>query len=257
MRRVLALMLALAGPAQAAAADPLTLAGTEVLDLGPRRAVIAWPDAPPPAAGYGLIVALDAGWTFATLRDTAGLQAQRGGVTGVRPTVVVGLGYPTENLIDQPARKADLVGPHRDQMLDTVEAAVDRVAARVPLDPDRRMILGHSFGAAFVLYALEERPGIASHWVAGSPSVWAVPDLPLTRHPGDHVLIAVGGEEGAHPPMHNPARAEKMARRDMIGRARDAAHRTGATFRIVPGEDHGSLIPGLLADAVGFLWSEG
>lgn len=52
------------------------------------------------------------------------------------------------------------------------DVAVPAVASRYRIDPKRRVILGHSYGALFASQVLLERPEVFSHYVLGSPSFW-------------------------------------------------------------------------------------
>ena len=52
------------------------------------------------------------------------------------------------------------------------ELAVPAITARYKLDPKRRVLLGHSYGALFAVQALLEHPDLFSHHILGSPSLW-------------------------------------------------------------------------------------
>lgn len=52
------------------------------------------------------------------------------------------------------------------------EVAVPAASAHYRLDPTRRAILGHSYGALLAIQVLFERPALFSHYILGSPSLW-------------------------------------------------------------------------------------
>lgn len=66
---------------------------------------------------------------------------------------------------------------------------------------DRRVILGHSLGGLFLLYALRTDPGLFSAAVISSPAAWWDEDTILTDWPFDRnaerpvVYTSLGGEE--------------------------------------------------------------
>ncbi|WP_444462500.1 alpha/beta hydrolase-fold protein [Rhodobacter capsulatus] len=170
MRRVLALMLALpllggTGAQAEIPAVPQDLGPALVLDRtarftvsgpqGPLAVVVGWPEAPPPPEGYGILYALDAGWSFATLREALVLQGSAQAAGPVRPTVVVGIGWPGPGLIDLARRGPDLIeAPGADATLALLtDTILPRVEAVLPVDPAHRMVLGHSYGGAFALRA--------------------------------------------------------------------------------------------------------
>ncbi|MDK3017477.1 alpha/beta hydrolase [Pseudodonghicola flavimaris] len=245
-------------------------AGTAQFDLGPAegrfRILVSLPDQPPPEEGYGIIYALDAGWTFGTLRDAVRMRASPYAHSGARPTVVVGIGWPTDTLIDFDRRGPDLVGqgtegPGRAATLELIETVlIPRVETALPVDPAHRMILGHSFGGAFALQARAERPGLFSHIAAGSPSIWTDAEaLFAAAGPGGApVLITIGGLETPERAAATGAPADRIARlieRDMFGRAERMAADLGADFVVFDDVGHGASVTAFLARAVAFLWA--
>ena len=244
-------------------------AGVTTFDVGPEdapfRVLVAAPAAPAPPEGYGLIVAMDAAWTFGTLRDVAGLLgAGRGDAS--RPTVIVGVGWPTDTLGDFERRGPDLVGeagegPGSAATLRVVaEEILPRVANALPLDPSHRMLAGHSFGGAFALRARAQQPGLFSHIAAGSPSIWTDPEgfFATAAPDGPATLIAVGEYEAgdaAEAAGADADRVERLRDRDMWGRAHRMSEVLGARFVEIPEAGHGQAIAPFLARAVEFLWN--
>lgn len=252
------------GPLLAGIGAPAEMARTVTFDVsgeaGPFRVLVFAPDTPPPAEGYGIIYAMDAGWTFGTLRD-AQIRLAAGPEGAARPTVIVAIGWPTGTLVDLARRGPDLTGSGAAATLDTlVTKIVPRVEAALPANPARRMIVGHSFGGAFALRAGLGRPDLFSHIAAGSPSVWTDPDWFLKGAPvGGHnaALVTVGALETAAAAEAAGEPADRVARfreRDMTGRAQAMADRLGVPLTVLDAETHGSSIAPFLTRAVDFLW---
>lgn len=55
---------------------------------------------PPSPSGYPVIYLLDANAAFGTMAEAVGLRSRRPEVTGVVPSVVVGIGYATDEPLD-------------------------------------------------------------------------------------------------------------------------------------------------------------
>lgn len=261
-------------PSADAASAPFTLARTGTFDLtaadgSPYRIAVAWPETPPPAAGYPAIVLVDGQALFATAVTAARLQAIRSEVTGVDPAVVVGIGYPGEAPFDAQRRQRDLLpiegGADRflTAIVDEILPAITRIA---PLDPARRTLVGHSYGGLFSLHALFTRPGLFASHVAGSPSIWWGERAILATEErfrtgagfAGRLLITVGGAEQEASAQDEPRRRERRAMARMRDNAAEMATRLSASGRVEcsfvewPGENHVSVIPAMLSRAVSF-----
>ncbi|MGO4406604.1 alpha/beta hydrolase [Bosea sp. RAF48] len=254
---------------------PFALAQTGTFDLtardgSPYRILVAWPDAPPPAAGYPTIVLVDGQALFATAVTAARLQAIRTDVTGIEPAVIVGIGYPGEAPFDAERRQRDLlpVEGGADRFLATIvdeilPAVAEHIAA---LDPNRRTLVGHSYGGLFALHTLFTRPGLFGAHVAGSPSIWWNERAILLAEErfrsgtgfAGRLMIAVGGAEQDETGNDDPRRRERRAMARMRDNAAEMAARLSASGRVEssfvewPGENHVSVIPAMLSRAVGF-----
>ncbi len=245
---------------------PVTLERTARFEVpgaqGPLVVQVTWPAAPPPPAGYGIIYALDAGWTLGTLGDALMLQGSAQAAGPVRPTVLVGIGWPGPGMIDLARRGPDLAEPEGAQATLAVltETIVPRVEAALPVDPAHRMVLGHSFGGAFALRAGFARPDLFSHVGAGSPSLWTDPEGLVAPPEGTarpQVLITMGGlerPEAAAAAGTDPARVKRLAERDMAGRIARMSRDLAVPLIEFPGLSHGASATPFLAAAVAFLW---
>lgn len=238
---------------------------------GPMRVVVSWPAGPVPEGGYGAIYAMDAGWTFGILRDVTGMSGLGSGDGGAAPTIVVALGWPTETLVDMDRRGPDLIGPPQEgsgrsaTLALLADQVIPKVEALLPVDPSHRMILGHSFGGAFALQAMLERPGLFSHVAAGSPSIWTEPETILSgvaalcQGPHPAIFLTIGALEdadAAEAAGSDPARVKRLRERQMMPRVRALAESCGLSLQVYDGLSHGGAIAPFLSDAAGFLWNK-
>lgn len=259
---------------------PVELPHTRQFDLVTRdgltyRLLVGVPAEPPPPGGFPLAVLVDGHALFPTMVATARLQAGRSEVTGVVPSVVLGIGYPGGALFDRERREADLlpVPGGADRFLETIlTEMIPAVEAIVPLDPALRSLVGHSYGGLFTLHALFTRPEQFRAYVAGSPSIWWQDRAILQaeeafRRPGAHeaarLLITVGDAEQTDIPRVAPERAARLKMARMRDNAAEMAARLNASrsvaceFVIFPGENHVSVIPSMLSRAASFALTAG
>lgn len=252
--------------------------------VGPRgrtyRISIARPDAPAPAQGYPVIYVVDGNALFRIVADSARFQAFRPSWTGIGPALVVGIGYPNDQMFDMPGRYFDLTTPlpgggvspaggppmksgGADAFLDFIEDRVKpEVQRRVAVDRGRQTLFGHSLGGLFALHTLFVRPAAFQSYVAVSPSVWwggnqtfaeAEHFATSGKANGDHVLLTVGSNEQAMSKAAQAASgaAEQKAALDHLQivdgvrrMARVIEKAPGLTVRerVFEGEDHGSTV---------------
>lgn len=287
-RRVLlgaALALPTLLPARAARAqrtpEPAGTEGhplVERFDLGlgegpPWSIQLARPATPPPAMGYPLLTLLDGNGTF----PLAWQAREAAGAAGV---ALLAIDHPAEPQHDPDRRFLDLTpptpaeafGPRRDnpppsggreRFLDFLETALrPAVAARLPLDPARQTLFGHSLGGLLGLHALFTRPQLFNAYALADPSIWwnrrSVLDeqaafLAGLRAAGGRlarpmdVLISVAGVS-----RPGPYRAAIGNGPGGLETARTLAAIPGLRvgFRRMEGETHGSMVPGAVADAL-------
>src|SRR5690606_31016889 len=118
---------------------------------GSYRISVALPTAPAPAAGYPVLYLLDAGATFATVVETHRRLARRPDATGVGPACIVGIGHESASLYDPALRQKDFLASGAEPFLDYLGTLHGRLAAELPLDPARRVLVGHSLAGLFSL----------------------------------------------------------------------------------------------------------
>lgn len=136
------------------------------------------------------------------------------------------------------------------------------VDSRYRTDPARRIYVGHSYGSLLGLKALLDRPGIFSHYILGSPSLWfnrgyafdALKTYAQTRHELlGKVRFYVGGLE-----KPTRARPDDMNMVELMNRY--AAELKAQRWRgldvkavVLEGEDHATVFPRLITQ--GLMWA--
>ncbi len=273
----------LAGAAEPPEAPPrqsVTLPDTQEFTLKSARGegyriLVSVPPGAPPAQGYGTLVVLDGNAYFGAYTQAMRMLlafpefVHDGRKTRAEPTLVVGIAYPGDPVLDGPRRSWDFLPPARnpasvkrlrgpepggaDDFMDFLTGSLrPALAARYPLHDDRHTLAGHSLGGYFVLHALAHRPASFQRYVALSPSIWwdagrVIADLAQARIADRQVLLAVAQDEGPGYPDYSALMLEGARA------ARDALLRQGlapATLRYLemPFEDHMTM-PFALAPA--------
>ena len=175
-----------------------------------------------------VIYVLDPAFNFLTTTAATAWLATAGRLAGgdFRPSVVVGVGYPTDDLVAIMARRARDLTPTDGRapeglslppfpfglggaarFLDAlVSEVMPQVEASHLADPEDRTLVGHSFGGLFALFTLFDRPAAFRRYLIISPSLWW-DDRVILRHEqawaDNHdnlparLFIAVGGREQA------------------------------------------------------------
>jgi hypothetical protein len=144
---------------------------------------ISKPDGPPPPGGFPVVYVVDGNAYAGTAAEIARLNELTLG-----PVVVVGIGYPTDALLDNSRRALDLTPPGpvpaaiaaaglktggADVFLRFIEKKVKpAVAAECQIDGNRQVLFGHSLGGLFVIYALLAKSDAFAAYIAASPSIW-------------------------------------------------------------------------------------
>ncbi|OXS58774.1 enterobactin esterase [Cohnella sp. CIP 111063] len=240
------------------------------------RIRIARPTQPPPPSGYPVLYVLDANAVFGTAAEAVNVQGRRADKTGVVPSLVVGIGYPSEEPFP-PDRHYDFTldsdpavlpshprgeqwppqGGAR-QFLSFLERCLKpEIARSYAVDASRQTLFGHSLGGLFTLYALFASPGAFRTYIAGSPSIhwnkssiFAEEAAFASRGEADdelRLLIAVGSLEENH-------------KSRMVDHARELSERLTALkrpglrveYRSFEDDNHVSLLPGLISRAIRF-----
>jgi len=245
----------------------------------------AWPEGEAPAGGWPVVYVLDANTMFPTMVDSVRALARR---ASPKQALVIGIGYPPdlkpgeERAFDLTARLGSepptLPGTGgAEGFADFIERELKpAIAARFRVDAARETIFGHSYGGHFVLYTLVNRPGLFDNWIAASPSIWFENKLLVNKNVRNRIadkLAATGAtarvlvtageyEQAADPDFPNP-RLSLLMERGMVDNAREYAQFLAAQpglearFQLVPGEDHGTVIPVAITRGLRFVFADG
>lgn len=162
-----------------------------VLDLPPLRSgapatrlFLARPRANAPAGGFPVLYLLDGNAAFDFLTPAL--------LNSVPGLALAGIGYDTDKQFARAHRIFDYSPPtapgapprpdphHPERMAGGAEAFLDRltgeirsaVETRLPCDPARRMLWGHSFGGLFTVFAATTRSTAFARYACISPSIW-------------------------------------------------------------------------------------
>ncbi|MBR1131896.1 alpha/beta hydrolase [Bradyrhizobium iriomotense] len=247
------------------------------------------PEIEPPVGGFPVIYVLDGNSDFITVAETVRRVSRRPKATGIVPAIVVGIGYPNTNGYNTNRRHLDFTrGPadasvFPDKAIDGCggQAAYIRflgnqllphVQSRLNVDPDRRILLGHSLAGYFVLDLLSQQPDMFNGYISFSPSVWwdrtglsrALASANAITRP-IRLFTAVGRWEQELAPWQamenfgNQYHDIRKARR-MIDNAREISGEVSAAFgaqahvRFELGEndDHATIVTAMLCHALRF-----
>ncbi|MBR9800171.1 alpha/beta hydrolase [bacterium] len=272
------------------ASNAVCLPGTEQVKLNSQegleyRILIAKPEQPAPEAGYRLLVLLDGHSTFPAAVTLYGMQQR---ASQLAPTIIVGVGYPSESRIDMPRRTFDLTPPAEleklpprrggsgwpkhggaDQFITFLKDGLKPwLQERYSLDPTQEAIFGHSFGGLFVMHCLANAPESFDYYIAASPSLWWndyaignpqqwIDNQWLGKH--TRLLITVGGQELGEDAGPASLLATTPARKT-FGNTRQFAERiqhlqtdgVPVQYKEFPGENHGSVTPLAINEALRF-----
>jgi uncharacterized protein len=220
---------------------------------------------------FGLLVALDADYSFALVRNIVEHLSDRG---GVRELIVVAVAYPVN---DYPRtyrlnRTRDYTPfysedgyPDGVQKVSGGALAFQRFLAdellpwlesHYRLAPNDRGFIGHSYGGLFGAWTLLTRSNLFQRYVLVSPSLWYA-DREIFRLEEQlsatgaeipaQVLIAVGSQESAR---------MVQGHQQFIAALRHHAYR-GLTVagRVFEGETHDTVFPSALTWALPGMWS--
>ena len=246
------------------------------------RVQLLLPEAAPPASGHPLLVMLDGNAAFDALGDglLAG-QAQRG------PLAIATLGYETAQPLDLRARAFDYTPPvpgesptwddaqrqrpggGAELFLDLLaQQVLPGIARRVPCDPARTTLWGHSYGGLLALYTLFTRPQLFTRYAAADPSLWwhdgyllSVEQRarPLPAGRPTQLLLMAGGAGTATRSQRTGTEEQARNRRAMLSDATPKlaerqALRAGLDMRYqsFPGVGHGPMRPASIPPTLAF-----
>lgn len=252
------------------------------------RVWIQMPEAPAPAEGYPALVVMDGNAIFPLAAQWARLQQTRPAYVRGEPCVIIGIGHPVDALFDTPNRRRDFTPPATN--VETPEGGADVLLdflqnilladwiKRIPLNPKRLGLYGHSLSGLFVLHSLFTRPTLFADYYAVSPSIWWNDAFLLQEQENfvrehaalfseqgplqSNVFLYAGSLEeptGEARPANAPPTGKRHTVRLQITRAREMAEQLQALqwphlraqFHLWPDLTHGDTMMPSLMQAVG------
>lgn len=227
--------------------------------------LIAVPDAPPPPQGYPVLYVLDGEDNFPIVAATARRLFRASARSGIEAGLIVAIeaGDLSRRARDYtPATKTPAIRAGQpghglptggaDRFLDFIATVVDPAIVRdFHADPERRSILGHSFGGALVAHALLSRPGMFTNHIAASPSIWI--------GGGEMIETAKRYHAPPHPPRlivtlgEGEAARNKDAAEDILAKRFSdtlATRGVDSRFRLLCGETHGTSMAPTISEAI-------
>jgi uncharacterized protein len=292
LRRLVWACLALAAPLASAtpSSTPVSLYGAEQFSLPSKhtgkiyRVYISKPDTPAPAGGYPVLYALDGDFSFPVLhvnhpRAASVFQrmAQRGGAQP-EAGVVIGIGYGRDYAETSDLRASDYTITDACQPCDQLspqhggaaqfarfvdEELRPAIASRIPINPARASLLGHSYGGLFTLYHFftrAQQPQRFAQYFAISPSIWfgerailsQVPRWPTSASAAQAaqptvLALWVGADEEPLTLQSNHARLQRLQQNRMVSNVGLLAGQLQGLpglvldHRVIAGHDHGQM----------------
>jgi len=249
---------------------------------------VALPDGIAPENGYPVIYILDANSMFLTTVEAVRSYSRRRDAGANLRAIVVGIGYPDgidvstarsfdlTPLVDEPRSRYPVGGA--DAFFEFIARELKpEIERQFPVNRNQQALMGHSLAGMFTVRVLTQYPQAFQTYVGMSASFW-FGQHELSRnlaqfveaHQGHQIptriLLTVGEFEQQPRPEYwtrNPERAATMARdlaaRGQITHAQRAVSQLReipgleADFNLIPGEDHGTVIPAAIARGVRFV----
>lgn len=254
---------------------PLEMAGAQTFEIRSERTgetyriLLRIPSAPAPETGHPVLWMLDGDASFPlTFCRPAHRLQPRPASAGV----IVAVSFPgaapydpaarARNYTPQPdAETGDHISREFGGASDFLHFLAGELrpllAGRLPLDPARQTLFGHSYGGLFTLHALLGHPGHFQRYWAASPSLWFSEALLLRRMraeppvaTGERLVITVGRDEQYCSQPLSAGRRARLDRRTMVDNITEAARRIAdanpglATELIVASDhDHFDMLP--------------
>lgn len=217
------------------------------------RLTLAWPHAFAPAQGWPLVCVLDLPQFEAVLAACERRAPQA--------CAVLGIGYSGQSWRDQDFTPAlnGAAGHASDFLAMIQDVFLPWAYAQAPLNPQRRLLCGHSLGGLFALQLLYQQPELVEALAVSSPSVWwgdgflarllaqplpaAALTMPVQFSVGEYEQ-SLGPAEEALPEDKRELRRLRLQERRMVDGTRELAQALAwqqggePRFRIVPGCNH-------------------
>jgi predicted alpha/beta superfamily hydrolase len=186
----------------------------------------------------------------------------------LEPAFIVGIGYPVSSIGDWFNDRIDDLTPVpvKDSDLDPKvptggsalflrfidEELRPRLQATYAIDPNRAILAGHSLGGLFAAYVLLNHPDDFQGYIITSPSLWADPALltaalTLKAPLPVQVFLAVGTGETV--PRYAMIENTQAFAKNLVA----ANTKVNVKLWVMSGEDHGSVPPAAMPQALKFV----
>ncbi len=263
---------------------PFRPAGASQFDIASKRGdsyriFLYEPPIAAPPEGFPVFYLLDGNATFMTAVETVAMQMRRPEATGVPPSVIIGIGYPTDAPLDIERRRFDYTPKGAKEgtqagvggavyFSDFIETDLKPIVeAMVPIDRRRQALFGHSFGGLFTLWSLFTHLELFQSYIAASPSIWWGGRCILTHEAAfikkmreasteARLLLTVGSLEQFPHPDHTESKSSMVEDAAALGSrlAFQAGDRFKVSFVELTEETHVSVVPAAISRSVRFAW---
>ncbi len=216
---------------------------------------------PPQGQKAAAVYMLDGNLYFGMATDTLRLMTLE---NEAWPTYVIAVGYDTTNpmvvinsrqndylhtRLTEPGTTRSYGGGGFDFEKFLIEDQKPFIEARLPVDPAKSVLAGHSFGGRFVASVIANRPDAFAGYSIGSPSIWGDASIARkleTLKGADRKVFVGVGENEVTPSIDMVKDAEGLA---------GALTRAGfsTTYKVYQGQGHGAVPNAWIADSFRFL----
>lgn len=267
---------------QAAQAPQVSLSGTAVYELGFQgRTYPVWVDVPASyhanQRDYPMLLVTDAPYAFPLIRSIRNRVGQQG--RNIEDFILVGLAYPDTDTpadsrsrdyttSDVKARPAKSSESYSAPVYGNAPAFAGFITNQVlpllqrqyRLDRQRRIYLGHSYGALLGTYLLLHQPEHFSHYVLSSPSLWfdqhrllgEAPALLRALPAGTQakVWLYSGGFEQPGPSARHNKTTNLVGDMQRFSSMLAPVKGLQVTTQVLDGEDHLTVFPPMVTRAM-------
>lgn len=268
--------------AQAAQTPQVSLSGTAVYELSFQgRTYPLWVDVPKSYSDnkqdYPLLLVTDAPYAFPLIRSIRNRVGQQG--RNIEDFILVGLAYPatdtpadsrsrdytTSNVKARPSKAGE---SYSAPVYGNAPAFAGFIAQQVlpmlqqqyRIDQQRRIYLGHSYGALLGTYLLLHQPKLFSHYVLSSPSLWfdqhrllgEAPALLQALPAGTQAKIWLysGGFEQPGPSVRHNKETDLVGDMRRFAKMLSPVKGLQVKSQVLDGEDHLTVFPPMVTRAM-------
>ncbi|MEG0380473.1 MAG: alpha/beta hydrolase-fold protein [Kurthia sp.] len=227
---------------------------------------IAIPNEPAPREGFPVLYVLDGNAYGVLFENVVTLQSRRTEKTGVPLSVIVSIGYeqeevfnslriydftPQSEVVNLPVHPSGKPWPNSggaERFLEILKEVKEIVRQMIEVDDEKQLIFGHSLGGLFLVHTLIREPQLFSRYFICSPSLWwnqeQVLHEALQMSPLECAVFIAVEQESKHQMYENAW---------SLYRHLDALPKQSVQFHTSPDENHMSIVPTSISQALRFL----